>query len=1537
MSEQWNLDSATAEEKELFEKEKEEARLKRESFNWLNHDNRGASYISYTQFSHLPATSFEFGADGFAGACNSGGELLHFSAPSKDHGLIFARGAFNSSLYACISRAQTEYGGSATFGFRVARDQAPYGPPNRSKSQMSQSGQEQDIRSINGKSECSLEGSSFRLGGMIERGCFNYRWPLNEYSLLLNDPLKEKGHLNMEVGYCTRLSYFKDGVCYQVIRLEQRSSPITDQEDTYHLFPLDGQVVLEIGGYIYFQLLKNITATNHEGNGSNTLIRNHSTTECLRVMDEGLNIGLEARVYQMSADGRHAMPLDLTPSQDQDTFEIPQPTRPSQSESTFSTYGKSTPSVGNRGINHESPVALVYRATAKLHKPSKETGGYGDRSETFIAAIRLVHGTDMTVADEDPKIPSSAEMHEDIWVEPVRSISLLEMNSQATGVMWETILQWRDLHTDSMSEFTEISLMARCLEKILQVDLVPCFYGTENKALAVISNPFMRPTVSLRSLFWKVRFLTKIHHFLAGLEKNQDGRPSPKISKDDENRGYQQAEMIDNNALAFFSEFDGYDRSQMLNIATSQCDRISDAIERVMTFLVELLLPSELTTHLRPQCPKDQSEFYYITMTIWYVVKSFRRTMWKSLNRLSEFRQQDLKESCVPPDNQNFGAADKRKIILLKWYHYGSLLSLADRGKLPSYWRSATMKKKVYCLSNAATMACTGSTDLKSQYSVDDEIVDRLSFLAHELGMEEFDATAETVTSASIHRVRGREFTKYLNPGISLLNGRGYSFQETSGPWEIHALCHNSRVNVLTLESENEYVKATKDYRDHETREEEVVTYKNKVYQFLNSEATLIPCWERSPTKMRSGWLQSEAAAVHGSTLLDIHNRIPVIPKLSPKSSPQIGPVLRQEVGHHRSPAAGSTTGTPDDKGVFSTQLRKILKEQWLLSTQLREVLKEQGVLSTELREILKERGVLPTQLREILKELKGAVVSPIDWASFRPPRQYYPDSFINSLEDTPHLFRPPVTDNVFIPATLAQFAQRPECGFVRKDLEEVLDEVQKSLSIVDILVTQQILSSRKHNISINTQLPDMRYYRLKSKTTHDHKTLETSGSRPDLVRALFDSLVDQSVQHRILYIHKITKKLVQMLAFVLHPEAVICLSNHVLHTPRFSFHKGPTWMTSITVGSWVRPDTELKPLKHDNVMANESIKLPDELRHAAELHANAFKSLEFRVSFFVSSVVLTTNAFGDFSRCTVISEFDDEDKKKERPELVVAEKCNEIWQVFVHQPQTARCLVFFYMLGKLCTKLCKQYTNTVEVFESIFSSTDAFLLKEKDWTQDSSSLSQFQLISWSLDCLSKFQNSLKATINSIVDAKRELFDQIHEQTANRSPPLQGMCQEHIANFESIVVELIQVNEYLESNIALAVRFKDALSGALALRDSRVGLDQNAISLQQNNAIQALTYLTIGYLPLGLIAAIFAIPEEQNVVFQGMGKWWFIGAIFILSAVTYFVVAWLNPIIDFFKFPTGPETRRREDRPNLWKALSNIADSLSPSNVKLPH
>lgn len=561
--------------------------------------------------------------------------------------------------------------------------------------------------------------------------------------------------------------------------------------------------------------------------------------------------------------------------------------------------------------------------------------------------------------------------------------------------------------------------------------------------------------MELTDTSWKVRFLVKVYTFLDGLKGNHIDPKSPQSSGDkvDSKDNLKQADETDSipDVPGFFSQFDELDRVLMLKIAQSQCNRIREAIERIMSFLVKLLLPSEGSqeedssstnepSSLTPQPPADQSEFYYIAMTIWYVVRSIPNTTWKSTARLRDFTQEQMKYSCIPEDNHNFGAVDKRKITLLKWYHYGSLLMLADRGILPVSWRFGMMKKRVYGLSNAATMACTGMLASKSHYSVDDEIIDRLSFLARELGMEMFDATAETVTSASIQRVRGRQFSKHLNPGVSLQRGRGYNSQEICGPWEIHALCHNSRLSLLTLESNIEYAKATRYWQDGQTRGEEVAVYKDKVNQFLNSEATLIPSWERSPMKLRSGWLQSEATAVHGSTLLDIHKRVPVVPKLSPRNSPQISPKEVQSSEHTR---------------VNDTALNMTI----------------QGRLGN---------SSLSTQFQEIFNRMKETSTRPIDWVSFRPPRQYYPDNFVNSLEDTPHLFRPPFIDTIFVPAILARLAgQQNNDGFDRRTLKRALKEVKGSISVLDILASRQQSGPHKEESSTGrkTPLPDIRYY----------------------------------------------------------------------------------------------------------------------------------------------------------------------------------------------------------------------------------------------------------------------------------------------------------------------------------------------------------------------------------------------------------------------------------------------------------------------------
>lgn len=82
-----------------------------------------------------------------------------------------------------------------------------------------------------------------------------------------------------------------------------------------------------------------------------------------------------------------------------------------------------------------------------------------------------------------------------------------------------------------------------------------------------------------------------------------------------------------------------------------------------------------------------------------------------------------------------------------------------------------------------------------------------------------------------------------------------------------------------------------------------------------------------------------------------------------------------------------------------------------------------------------------------------------------------------------------------------------------------------------------------------------------------------------------------------------------------------------------------------------------------------------------------------------VSSLVISTNAFGDFSKCTILSETVDDFRL-----VKFVEDSHSLWQKFVHQPQTARCLVFLLALGVMCERLAEQYTTAIKAFASLLN-----------------------------------------------------------------------------------------------------------------------------------------------------------------------------------------------------------------------------------------
>lgn len=199
----------------------------------------------------------------------------------------------------------------------------------------------------------------------------------------------------------------------------------------------------------------------------------------------------------------------------------------------------------------------------------------------------------------------------------------------------------------------------------------------------------------------------------------------------------------------------------------------------------------------------------------------------------------------------------------LQWYHYGSMLALRQQAIV--CWKDTGLEAKVSTLAMVAKIFAAAKLSSRQPYSTDDEIIDRLSFLSDELGIQpRKSGEMGNIAAITVKRVKRRDYTRYINPGWLPPSSKG----TISGPWELHVLCHHSRLMSLSLEE-----KDAGDSRAREHTQDKIESYKNIIYSFRNAEGTLVSCWERAHVKAREGWLLSETAAVLASTLLNINRK----------------------------------------------------------------------------------------------------------------------------------------------------------------------------------------------------------------------------------------------------------------------------------------------------------------------------------------------------------------------------------------------------------------------------------------------------------------------------------------------------------------------------------------------------------------------------------------------------------------------------------------------------------------------------------------
>jgi hypothetical protein len=473
-----------------------------------------------------------------------------------------------------------------------------------------------------------------------------------------------------------------------------------------------------------------------------------------------------------------------------------------------------------------------------------------------------------------------------------------------------------------------------------------------------------------------------------------------------------------------------------------QMRRIQTSIEDVVRYLAKVMLEQISVKSYTRMMPDyhipGESNNYYVMMTIWYVWKYFSEVDkkykfdWQDQPEKKKSRSRSpmlLESHHLPAENWTFATADRDKAQLLKWYHYSSLLKLCEKKVLHESWQEPDLEDKVDRLANAAKMVSSGKLSSRQPYVADDEIFDRLSFLSDELGLEVLEPEdVGTVASLSMKRVKQRDYTRTLNPGWIPRAEDG----STSGPWEIQALCHHSRLVVLTKEE-----KSKQDWRTREHTHSEAAGFRKSICTFLNAEGTLIPCWERAHAKYRRGWLRSEATSVVATTfILILHKTM----EEADRNELDVDPAATDE--NNLAQSLADLAGTPSLGYSFAKRSKHSADQDKRL---IQEVVHLSGLMKGQLdafERFTNESGLQP----------------PIVWKSFRPPLTYHPMNFFTSLEDTPDEYKYTTLFKAPVPLSLHKGVLDRPRDFGKKDVVEIFtDPVTRNLLFLfDIKATRK-------------------------------------------------------------------------------------------------------------------------------------------------------------------------------------------------------------------------------------------------------------------------------------------------------------------------------------------------------------------------------------------------------------------------------------------------------------------------------------------------
>jgi len=457
------------------------------------------------------------------------------------------------------------------------------------------------------------------------------------------------------------------------------------------------------------------------------------------------------------------------------------------------------------------------------------------------------------------------------------------------------------------------------------------------------------------------------------------------------------------------------------------------------------------------------SSCYYLVPTIWYVLKHCRDDITDSVLATLSKRIPGLIDQFLVYDAGS-GMEDQVKSNILHWYHHECIMKIIELVYNSGAQRlkerpskkvlddldetSILVDQRRRSSRQVAARSLAARIYAKTSYTSYDEECDRLVFLSMDLGIEGITEAGQCL-SLAIRRLLGRVRSDSLHPGI-LPTEREQSFPiPTSSPWELHALCHHSRMLLRKTAMPMD--------------EDRIDDYRRRCFMFLTSEASILPSWERSNGRTLRLWYSSEASCVIAHTLLDIAISKHKTSSEQPSSTNQTltsGPESLLVPVDAKQPIASTDLGAEDNKlteqGTKQSPARITRQDTETTLSGFHDQPGGESLFGDDsLVDVLKRQ----IELLESFKQVnKGAAA--FNWKVYRPSATYHPEPFYSSLDDSPECFTRVRMREVQLPKSLLNYlanGKQPRSShqtspFLMDSIgEDIPPDSLSFLSVVDI------------------------------------------------------------------------------------------------------------------------------------------------------------------------------------------------------------------------------------------------------------------------------------------------------------------------------------------------------------------------------------------------------------------------------------------------------------------------------------------------------